>query len=157
RVNLIRSSLLQLNQVVSQKQRHSRIGLLHLDRGQRRDGGLRHATHLGRPHDVAEVHARIAVTGERTAPDATDPTFACSPSRATFRKTRGPGTLDAIARDCRFVQRHRVVTACSVFWALMVTLVAQPTRYISDVLRSLNAQQGWSIRYTPFWDRLVGN
>jgi hypothetical protein len=37
----------------------------------------------------------------------------------------------------------------------MTTLGAQPTQYISDVLRSLNAQQGWSLRYKPFWDRLA--
>ena len=37
----------------------------------------------------------------------------------------------------------------------MTTLGAHRTQYISDVLRSLNAQQGWSVRYKPFWDRLA--
>jgi hypothetical protein len=74
---------------------------------------------------------------------------------ALFRKTLSPAALDEIARGCRFVQRQRTVTACSVFWALMTTLGAHPTQYISDVLRSLNAQQGWSLRYKPFWDRLA--
>jgi len=74
---------------------------------------------------------------------------------ALFRKTLAPATLDEIARGCRFVQRQRTVTACGVFWALMTTLGAHPTQYISDVLRSLNAQQGWSLRYKPFWDRLA--
>jgi hypothetical protein len=74
---------------------------------------------------------------------------------ALFRKTLSPVALHEIARGCRFVQRQRTVTACSVFWALMTTLGAHPTQYISDVLRSLNAQQGWSLRYKPFWDRLA--
>ena len=74
---------------------------------------------------------------------------------ALFRKTLSAAALDEIARGCRFVQRQRTVTACSVFWALMTTLGAHRTQYISDVLRSLNAQQGWSVRYKPFWDRLA--
>ena len=74
---------------------------------------------------------------------------------ALFRKTLSPAALDEIAHSSRFVQRRRTVTASSVFWALMTTLGAHPTQYISDVLRSLNAQQGWSLRYKPFWDRLA--
>ena len=74
---------------------------------------------------------------------------------ALFRRTLGPGMLDQIARECRFVQRRRMVTAPSVFWALVVTLGGHPTQYISDVLRTLNAQQGWSLRYKPFWNRLA--
>src|SRR5271170_4988731 len=74
---------------------------------------------------------------------------------ALFRRPLSPATLDEIARRCRFVQRQRTVTACGVFWALMTTLGGQRTQYISDVLRSLNAQQGWSLRYKPFWDRLA--
>lgn len=74
---------------------------------------------------------------------------------ALFRKTLSPAVLDEIARGCRFVQRQRTVTASGVFWALITTLGGHPTQYISDVLRSLNAQQGWSLRYKPFWDRLA--
>lgn len=74
---------------------------------------------------------------------------------ALFQKTLAPAALDEIARRCKFIQRRRTVTAASVFWALITTLGAQPTQYISDVLRSLNAQQGWSLRYKPFWDRLA--
>ena len=74
---------------------------------------------------------------------------------ALFRKTLAAGALDRDARECRFVQRQRVITADSVFWAFMMTLGGQPTQYISDVLRTLNDRQGWAIRYKPFWNRLA--
>jgi hypothetical protein len=48
-----------------------------------------------------------------------------------------------------------VITGSSVFWALIVTVGASCTQYISDVLRTMNAREGWSIRYKPFWDRLA--
>jgi hypothetical protein len=63
--------------------------------------------------------------------------------------------LDAVARRSRFVRRERVVSAASLFWAFMVTLGAQPMEYISDVLRTLNAQRGLALRYKPFWNRLA--
>jgi hypothetical protein len=64
-------------------------------------------------------------------------------------------TLDAVARRSRFIRRERVVSAASIFWAFMVTLGAQPMEYISDVLRTLNAQRGLALRYKPFWNRLA--
>ena len=75
--------------------------------------------------------------------------------RAVFRKTLSPQGLDALARETRLIRRQRKVTAESFFWAFMVTLGGQTTEYISDVLRTLNAQEGWTLRYKPFWDRLA--
>jgi hypothetical protein len=63
--------------------------------------------------------------------------------------------LDAVARRSRFVRPERVVSAASIFWAFMVTLGAQPMEYVSDVLRTLNAQHGLALRYKPFWNRLA--
>jgi hypothetical protein len=60
-----------------------------------------------------------------------------------------------VARRTRLVQRERVVSASSLFWAFMVTLGAQPMEFISDVLRTLNAQEGLALRYKPFWNRLA--
>jgi hypothetical protein len=76
-------------------------------------------------------------------------------AQARFRRSLGAEGVEAIARESRFVQRRRVVTGSSVFWALVVTVGAHCTQYISDVLRTLNAREGWSIRYKPFWDRLA--
>lgn len=73
---------------------------------------------------------------------------------ALLQKTLAPRELDRIARQTGFVQRHRLVTAPAVFWALVVTLGAQVARYLSDVLRTLNEREGWRLRYKPFWDRL---
>jgi hypothetical protein len=64
-------------------------------------------------------------------------------------------TLDAVARKTRLVRRERVVGASSLFWAFMVTLGGQRMEFISDVLRTLNAREGWSLRYKPFWNRLA--
>lgn len=77
------------------------------------------------------------------------------PAKKRFRAALQDGTLEAVARETRFVQRRRVITGASVFWALIVTIGAHSTEYISDVLRTLNARENWSIRYKPFWDRLA--
>ena len=74
---------------------------------------------------------------------------------ARFKKSLAPEGLEGLARETKFVQRQRVITAASVFWAFMVALGAQPLQYISDVLRTLNARESWSIRYKPFWNRLA--
>jgi hypothetical protein len=36
----------------------------------------------------------------------------------------------------------------------MLTVGAHPLEYISDVLRTLNQREGWSLRYKPFWNRI---
>jgi hypothetical protein len=76
-------------------------------------------------------------------------------AQARFRRCLSAESLEAAAREARFVQRQRLVTGASVFWALVVTVGAHCTQYISDVLRTLNAREGWSIRYKPFWNRLA--
>jgi hypothetical protein len=76
-------------------------------------------------------------------------------AKKSFRKTLQAKNLETVARDTKFVQRQRVITGTSVFWALIVTVGSHCTQYISDVLRMLNAREGWSIRYKPFWDRLA--
>ncbi len=76
-------------------------------------------------------------------------------AKKRFRSTLRPDTLEAVARDTRFVQRQRVITGSSVFWALIVTVGAHATQYISDVLRTLNSREAWSIAYKPFWNRLA--
>jgi hypothetical protein len=76
-------------------------------------------------------------------------------AKQRFRGALGPEALEAVARETRFVQRQRIVTGTSIFWALIVTVGANCTQYISDVLRTLNAREGWSIRYKPFWNRLA--
>lgn len=72
-----------------------------------------------------------------------------------FSETLSPEKLDSLARSLGFVQRQRLITASSVFWALVVTVGAHATQYISDVLRCLNDREGWSVRYKPFWNRLA--
>ena len=47
-----------------------------------------------------------------------------SRASALFKKTLDADGLERLARETRFVQRQRLVTATSVFWALMVTLGA---------------------------------
>jgi len=64
-------------------------------------------------------------------------------------------TLDAVARKTGLVRRERLVTASALFWSFMVTLGAQRMEFISDVLRTLNAREGWALRYKPFWNRLA--
>jgi hypothetical protein len=76
-------------------------------------------------------------------------------SRTLFGGVLSTATLDAVARKTRLVRRERVVSAASLFWAFMVTLGAQPMEFISDVLRTLNAQEGSALRYKPFWNRLA--
>ena len=78
-----------------------------------------------------------------------------STARRRFKKALEPAALEAIARASKFVQRRRVLTGTSVFWAFIVTVGAHCTEYISDVLRTLNAREDWSIRYKPFWNRLA--
>ena len=63
--------------------------------------------------------------------------------------------FDAVARRTGLVRRERMVTASALFWSFMVTLGAQRMEYISDVLRTLNAREGWALRYKPFWNRLA--
>lgn len=84
-------------------------------------------------------------------------TARCQTSQASalFKKTLAAEEIETLARETGFVRRRRMVTAASVFWALMVTLGAQRMEYISDVLRTLNAREGWSLRYKPFWNRLA--
>lgn len=77
------------------------------------------------------------------------------PAKKRFREALRAENVEIVARETRFVKRQRVITAASVFWALVVTVGAKTTQYISDVLRTLNARQGWTIRYKPFWDRLA--
>ena len=76
-------------------------------------------------------------------------------ARALFRDTLSPRALDALARENRFIRRQRVVSASGFFWAFAVTLGAHAMEYISDVLRTLNAQEGFTLRYKPFWNRLA--
>jgi hypothetical protein len=76
-------------------------------------------------------------------------------AKKRFRAALRPETLEVAARETKFVQRQRVITGTSVFWALIITLGAKSTQYISDVLRTLNAREGWTIRYKPFWNRLA--
>jgi hypothetical protein len=76
-------------------------------------------------------------------------------AKRRFRKVLQAEAVEAIAWKVGFVQRTRVITGASVFWALVVTVGAHCTQYISDVLRTLNAREGWSIRYKPFWNRLA--
>ncbi len=76
-------------------------------------------------------------------------------TRTRFRDVLSDSTLDAVARRSRFIRRERVVSAANIFWAFMVTLGAQPMEYISDVLRTLNAQRGLALRYKPFWNRIA--
>jgi hypothetical protein len=64
-------------------------------------------------------------------------------------------TFDAVARKTGLVRRERLVTASALFWSFVVTLGAQRMEYISDVLRTLNAREGWALRYKPFWNRLA--
>ncbi len=82
---------------------------------------------------------------------------ACHMQRATalFRKTLSDDALNELARETAFVRRQRLVTAAAVVWAFVVTLGGQSTEFISDVLRTLNAREGWTLRYKPFWDRLA--
>ena len=75
-------------------------------------------------------------------------------ANALFKRVLDPERMQAEARAVRFVQRQRIADASSIFWALVVTLGSQPTQYVSDVLRTLNYQRGWSLRYKPFWNRL---
>jgi len=76
-------------------------------------------------------------------------------ARTRFRHVLSDSMLDVVARQCRLIRRERIVSGASLFWAFMVTLGAQPMEYISDVLRSLNRQQGLALRYKPFWNRLA--
>src|SRR5262245_19167214 len=84
-------------------------------------------------------------------------TACCQTSQASalVKKTLAAKEIETLGRETGFVRRRRLVTAASVFWALMVTLGAQRMEYISDVLRTLNAREGWSLRYKPFWNRLA--
>src|SRR5208282_5437371 len=97
--------------------------------------GLRRPTRPGAPMPSASLHIQS--------------------TRTRFRGVLSDSTLDAVARRSRFIRRERVVSAASIFWAFMVTLGAQPMEYISDVLRTLNAQRGLALRYKPFWNRLA--
>ena len=76
-------------------------------------------------------------------------------AKKRFRETLGGERLESIARETQFVQRKRIITGASVFWALILRLGAHPTEYISDVLRKLNDREKWSIQYKPFWNRLA--
>jgi hypothetical protein len=73
---------------------------------------------------------------------------------ALFRRALDPDWLQAAARRHGLVRRRRIVDAVSLFWALVTTVGSQTARHLSDVLRTLNCQQEWSLRYKPFWMRL---
>ncbi|MCP4903239.1 MAG: IS4 family transposase [bacterium] len=77
-------------------------------------------------------------------------------ARTLFRRVLCNPAVEALARETGFTQRRaRVASASSVTWALLLALGGQLTRYISDVLRTLNAQEGTTLRYKPFWNRLA--
>jgi hypothetical protein len=78
-----------------------------------------------------------------------------SRASAVFRTALKHDAIEQLAREHGFVQRQRLVTGSSVFWALMLSLGAHPLDYISDVLRTLNQRESWSLRYKPFWNRLA--
>jgi len=78
-----------------------------------------------------------------------------SKAKSLFERSLSPGRLDEVARETGFVRRQRVLTAPSAFWALVVTVGSQATQYISDVLRTLNRREHWTLRYKPFWNRLA--
>ena len=71
-----------------------------------------------------------------------------------FAQVLAPSVLDRLAREHGFFQRRRIVDCSALFWALTVTVGALSTRYISDVLRTLNGREGLALRYKPFWNRL---
>lgn len=76
-------------------------------------------------------------------------------AKRRFRSALGVGAVELVAKETRFVQRRRVITGESIFWAMTITVGAKSTQYISDVLRTLNAREGWTIRYKPLWNRLA--
>jgi len=77
-------------------------------------------------------------------------------ARTLFRNVLSSSAIEALARETRFSQRRaRVASSTSVTWALLLALGGQLTRYISDVLRTLNAREGTTLRYKPFWNRLA--
>lgn len=86
------------------------------------------------------------------------PDRSCHIQRASalFRSVLSAPAVEALARQTRFAQRQsRVVSANDILWALLVALGGQLTRYVSDVLRTLNAREGTTLRYKPFWKRLA--
>jgi len=72
-----------------------------------------------------------------------------------FRDTLAPDAIEEVGRRSGLIRRRRMVTGTSLFWALMMALGGQRVEYISDVLRTMNAWQGWALRYKPFWNRLA--
>lgn len=77
-------------------------------------------------------------------------------ARALFRRVLSDDALEELARETGFAQRRaRVASSSTVAWALLLALGGQLTRYISDVLRTLNARDGTTLRYKPFWKRLA--
>lgn len=77
-------------------------------------------------------------------------------ARALFRSVLSKTAVERLARRTGFGQRRARVASCtSVLWGFLLALGGQPTRYISDVLRTLNAREGTSLRYKPFWNRLA--
>lgn len=73
-----------------------------------------------------------------------------------FRRVLSNPAVEALARETGFAKRRaRVASSTSVLWALLLALGGQLTRYISDVLRTLNAREGTTLRYKPFWNRLA--
>ena len=71
-----------------------------------------------------------------------------------FAQALSPPRLEKLAREHGFFQRRRIVECSALFWALTLTVGALSTRYISDVLRTLNGREGLALRYKPFWNRL---
>jgi hypothetical protein len=97
----------------------------------------------------------VEVKPNRKAPAVSTATWHVSKASALFKQTLSPEALDRLARETRFVRRERLVTASSIVWAFMLTLGAHPLRYISDVLRTMNSRESWSLRYKPLWNRLA--
>jgi Transposase DDE domain len=77
-------------------------------------------------------------------------------ARTLFRSVLSSSAIELLAHETRFAQRRaRVASSTSVMWALLLAVGGQLTRYISDVLRTLNAREGTTLRYKPFWNRLA--
>jgi hypothetical protein len=86
------------------------------------------------------------------------PKRSCHIARALslFRRVLSSSAVERLARETGFTQRRaRVASAKSVLWAMLLALGGQLTRYVSDVLRTLNARDGTTLRYKPFWKRLA--
>ena len=78
-----------------------------------------------------------------------------SVARERFKETLSPEAIEKVGIETGLIRRKRVMTATALFWALIQALGGQKAEYISDVLRTMNAWNDWSIQYKPFWNRLA--